>query len=124
MILLSVAYQCPEGTEKYIYDQSSLDLYKVNITRLDDSTDAALTLLSPSPSELSSDDTMMFMLQLTPSARKSNVFISVQAKNASYVSFETDNQAVEPVKVSFCHMPSCDVNLFCSLDSPKQHPLF
>ena len=44
---------------------------------------------------------MILRLQLTPSGRKSNIFISLQAKNATYVSFETDNKDIAPVMVIF-----------------------
>lgn len=83
------SYICPPGTDKYVYNQSALPIENLAITTDQGSTEVAETILSPSSSDLTSDEALTLKLQLTPVGRKSDVFITLQAMNAIYVSFES-----------------------------------
>ena len=100
ILLLSAVNICPNGSVKYVYDQSSLDMDKLNISRVGDTADTVKELMSPSSSELTSEDSVVLKLQLTPTGRKSNVLISLQAMHALSVIFEADDQSVSPITVN------------------------
>jgi len=91
---------CPAGTDKYVYNQSALPLERLVIVATDNSTEVAERLLSPSPSDLTSEEAVTLKLQLTPAGRKSDVFMSLQAQGAVNVVFQTDNDAIEPIEVN------------------------
>ena len=101
VLFFSALYQCSNGTEKLIYSKSSLNADKLKVTRLGDSTEIAQQLLSPSSSEVTSPSKVTLKLELTPSGRKSNIFISLQVKFARSVRFQAvSSPAMEPIEVT------------------------
>ena len=89
---------CPDGAVMYEYDKSSVDLDSLSISQdgsLENGTEA---LLHPS-SGLTSESETTIRLKLTPTARKSNIFISLVTENAESITVNVDDQEIDAIQV-------------------------
>jgi len=90
-------FQCPSGTYIFIYNKSSVHLDFINISSANVSGNMADILKPSSGQQFSSPVT--FKIELTPDSRITQIHINMQAENAQYVQFTTDNDKVPNVKV-------------------------
>lgn len=88
---------CPTGSSTYEYDKESVDLNLQTISQ-DDRLHNASQLMRPS-SGITIDQAITFKLKLTPSERKSNVYVSLVATNAQSVEISVENSNINTTQV-------------------------
>ena len=90
IMVLSAPMWCPTGATMYEYDETSVDLNSIDITQDGNLQNVTHALMRPS-SGLKSEKETTLRLKLTPTARKSNIYISLVAENAQSVTIKADN---------------------------------
>lgn len=94
---------CPSGGQLYEYDQRSANHESLTISQDDSLTNVTNLVLRPSTSGLTSDTSTTLRLKLTPTARKSNIYVSLEVINAESVDITSDNDMLSLPEVSCRH---------------------